>query len=523
LQTWSCSLVGVWGRFAHAVPHVCGKLRWGWGAILKCFTTTLLLSACAVGPDFKSPPPPPISSLTPMPLSNSAVHGPPQVYVQGLDIPRRWWDLFHCEALNSLVARGIERNPDLEAARASLRAADANTQAARGAYFPQVSANAGPSWQKPSPGQAPTPGSGTSPYTISTGQLSISFVPDVFGLTSRRVESLAAQTEAQYFEAEAAYLTLTSKLALAAIEEAAIREEIEFGELNITVATDVLALLKSQMTVNEATRIDVAAQEVTLSQFEQTLQSLRKRLATNRDLMAALTGRFAGEGLPEKFEFVCLRLPAELPLSLPASIVRQRPDVRAAEANMHAATAEVGVAIANRFPQFNLTADAGASAIAMVAGASTPFLFWTIAGSATQTLFDGMSLEQRQRAAEAGLDRSAALYRSTVFAAFQNVADVLQTVEADRKLFVAADRGVKAARVNLDLTRRLLAQRLASVLQVLSAQEMHARTRSAYAQAKAALRADSVLLFQALGGGWNRSSTAGEATRWTTQVTKFVD
>jgi NodT family efflux transporter outer membrane factor (OMF) lipoprotein len=420
------------------------------------------------------------------------------------------------------VARGIERNPDLEAARASLRAADANTQAARGAYFPQVSANAGPSWQKPTPGQAPTPGLGISPYTITTGQLSISFVPDVFGLTSRHVESLAAQTEAQYFELEAAYLTLTSKLALAAIEEASIREEIEFGELNITVATDVLALLRSQMNVSEATRIDVAAQEVTLSQFEQTLQSLRKRLATNRDLMAALTGRFAGEGLPEKFKFVCLHLPAELPLSLPASIVRQRPDVRAAEANMHAATAEVGVAIANRFPQFNLTANAGASAIAMVAGA-TPFLFWTIAGSATQTLFDGMSLEQKQRAAEAGLDRSAALYRSTVFAAFQNVADVLQTIEADRKLFVAADRGVKAASVNLDLTRRLLSQRLASALQVLSAQEMNARTRSAYAQAKAALRADSVLLFQALGGGWNRPSTAGEATRWTTQVTKFVD
>ena len=521
MQTWSCSLVVVWGRFAHAVLHVCRKLRCGWGAILKCFTTTLLLSACTVGPDFRSPPPPPISSLTPMLLSNSAVHGPRQVYVPGLDIPRRWWDLFHCEALNSLVARGIERNPDLEAARASLRAADANTQAARGAYFPQLSANAGPSWQKPSPGQAPTPGLGTSPYTVSTGQLSISFVPDVFGLTRRRVESLVAQTEAQYFEVEAAYLTLTSKLALAAIEEASIREEIKFGELNITVAADVLALLKNQMNVNEATRIDVAAQEVTLSQFEQTLQSLRKRLATNRDLMAALTGRFAGEGLPEKFEFVCLHLPAELPLSLPASIVRQRPDVRAAEANMHSATAEVGVAIGNRFPQFNLTADAGASAIAMVAGASTPFLFWTIAGSVTQTLFDGMSLEQRQRAAEAGLDRSAALYRSTVFAAFQNVADVLQTIEADRKLFVAADRGVKAASVNLDLTRRLLAQRLASALQVLSAQEMHARTRSAYAQAKAALRADSVLLFQALGGGWNSSSTAGEA--WTTQVTKFLN
>jgi NodT family efflux transporter outer membrane factor (OMF) lipoprotein len=522
LQTWSCSLVVVWGRIAlrqrtqKAVLRVCRELRCSGEAILKCVISAALLSACTVGPDFRSPPPPAITSLTPMPLSNSAAQGPRQVYVPGLDIPRRWWELFHCKALNSLVTRGIERSPDLEAARATLRAADANTQAARGAYFPQVTANAGPSWQRPSATQPQLPGLGTSPYTISTAQLSISFVPDVFGLNSRHVESLAAQAEAQYFEVEAAHLTLTSKLALAAIEEASIREESKFGELNITVAADVLALLRRQMNVNEATRIDVASQEVTLSQFEQTLQSLRKRLAGNRDLMAALTGGFAGEGIPEKFEFDCLRLPTELPLSLPASIVRQRPDVRAAEANMHAATAEVGVAIANRFPQFNLTANAGASAIAQVAGAANPFLFWTIAGSAAQTLCDGMSLQQRQRAAEAGLDRSAALYRSTVFAAFQNVADVLQTIDADRKLFAAADSGAKAARDNLQLTRRLLAQRLASVLQVLSAQEMHARARSAHAQAKAALRADAVLLFQALGGGWSRSSDDRNVTSRTT-------
>jgi outer membrane protein TolC len=197
--------------------------------------------------------------------------------------------------------------------------------------------------------------------------------------------------------------------------------------------------------------------------------------------------------------------------------------VRAAEANMHAATAEIGVAIANRFPQFNLTANAGASAIAKLAGASPPFLFWTLAGSAAQTLFDGMSAEQKQRAAEAGLDRSAALYRGTVIAAFQNVADVLQTIEADRQLLVAAARGAKAAQVNLDLTRQLLTQRLVSVLQVLSAQEMFARAKSSHAQAKAAQRADTVLLFQALGGGWDRrrSSDPDRQTRgWTPMLTK---
>jgi NodT family efflux transporter outer membrane factor (OMF) lipoprotein len=479
---------------------------------------------CALGPDFRTPSPPAVTSLSPTALNKAGVSGAEQqAYVRGLDIPRRWWELFHCEPLDSLVALAIQRNPDLEAAQAALRIANANTQAARGGFFPQVGANIGTSSQKPSAVPPLAAGTNTNPYSLATGQLTVSFLPDVFGLNSRRVESLAAQAEAQHFEAEATYLTLTSKLALAAIEEASIREELKSAQVSISVAKDVLALLRKQLDANEVTRVDVTAQEVTLSQFEQTLQSLNKRLATNRDSMAALTGGFAGDGLKEKFEFSCLHLPADLPLSLPATIVRRRPDVRAAEANMHSATSEIGVALANRFPQFNLSANIGASAIAQLV--SPPFLFWTIAGSAAQTLFDGMSAEQKQRAAEAGLDRAAALYRSAVIAAFQNIADVLQTIEADRKAFTSADRGAKAAETNLELTRELLTQRLVSVLQVLSAQEMYARARSSHAQAKAARRADTVLLFQALGGGWeNHTSESGRyASGWKTTLTKAYE
>jgi NodT family efflux transporter outer membrane factor (OMF) lipoprotein len=322
------------------------------------------------------------------------------------------------------------------------------------------------------------------------------------------VESLAAQAEAQRFEVEATYLTLTSKLALATVQEASLRDQIKSAEISIAVAREVLELLKKQLEANESSRIDVATQETALAQFQQQLQLLRKQLTTNRDLMIALTGRLAGQGLIEKFEFACLQLPPDLPLSLPASIVRNRPDVRAAEANMHAATAEIGVAIANRLPQFNLTAGAGtsASAITKLASFSSPLLFWSIAGNAAVTLFDGLTLEQKQRAAEAGLDRAAALYRSAVISAFQNVADVLQAIEADRLLFVAADRGEKAAQTNLDLTRRLLAEGQVSILQVLSAQQLYAQATASKAQAKAARLADTVLLFQALGGGWRNKT-----------------
>jgi NodT family efflux transporter outer membrane factor (OMF) lipoprotein len=446
-----------------------------------------------------------------------------QAFVQGLDIPQRWWELFHCGELDALVTRAIAVNPDLDAARAAVRIADAATRAAQGSFFPQVGANLQSSTQKLSAAQAQAAGTTTSPYSLSTGQLTVSYMPDVFGLNARQVESLAAQAEAQRFELEAAYLTLTSKMALAAIEEASLRDQIAAAEISIKVGTDVLAVLKKQLDAKEATRIDVASQEVTLSQFQQALHGLHKRLATNRDLIIALTGGFAGEGLRQEVHFSCLHLPSELPLSLPSSVVRMRPDVRAAEANMHAATAEIGVAIANRLPQFNLTADAGASAstIAKIASGVSPFLFWSVLGSAALTLFDGMTSAQKQRAAEAGLDRSAALYRGTVIAAFQNIADVLQAIEVDRQQVMAAEAGAKAAQVNLDLTRQLLGQRQANALQVLSAQQMYAQARSSYAEAKAAQRTDTVMLFQALGGGGYPSREA--APTWRTSVARIVD
>ncbi len=431
-----------------------------------------------------------------------------QAYVKELDIPQQWWSLFRCKPLNRITTRAIETNADVEAAQAAVRIANANTEAARGSFFPQVGASLGSSTQKPSAAQVQSVGgASTAPYSLSTGQLSVSYMPDIFGLTRRQVESLAAQEEAQHFELEAVYLTLTSKLALAAVQEASLREQIKSSEQSIDIARDVLSLLQKQLDANEASRVDVATQEAALAQFEQQLAALQKQLGANRDLMIALTGHFAGEGLPEKFDFACLRLPYDLPLSLPSSIVQNRPDLRAAEANMHSATAQIGVAIANRLPQFNLTAGGGtsASAIAKLASFSSPLLFWSLAGNAAVTLFDGMTSQQKQRAAEAGLDQAAALYRSAVIVAFQNIADVLQGIEADRRSYIAALRGEKAAVSNLEMTRRLLAEGQTNMLQVLTAQQLYAQATSAKAQAKAARLADTVMLFQALGGGWKNA------------------
>ncbi len=465
------------------------------------------MGGCTVGPDYRAPPPPDISSLTP-----SRLNGPTaQAYIKGKEIPQQWWELFHCKPLNAIVTRAIAGNPDLDAARAAVRVANANKEAARGGFFPQIGANFGNSYQKPSATQAQVAGSTTSPYSLSTGQITVSYMLDVFGLTRRQVELLEAQTEAQQFELEAAYLTLTSKLAQAAVQEASLREQIKSNELSIMIAHEVLVVLRRQLDFREASLVDVATQETELAQLEQQLEALKKQFGATRDLMIALTGRLAGEGLAEEFNFECLRLPQDLPLSLPSSIVRHRPDVRAAAANVHSATADVGVAIANRLPQFTLVANGGASgtAISKLASLSSPLLFWSLAGNAAATLFDGLTSEQKQRAAEAGLDRAAALYRSAIITAFQNVADVLHAIDADGRAFLAASRGEQAAQLNLEMTRKLLNQGQASILQVLTAQQQHAQAALAKSQTTAARLNDTVMLFQALGGGWKRTGPVG--------------
>jgi NodT family efflux transporter outer membrane factor (OMF) lipoprotein len=490
------------GHWPDTLKHKCERHRaiqkkW---PVIAWVIAGWLLGGCAVGPDFRRPSEPAIASLTPTRLSGPTA----QKFVRGLGIPQKWWEVFRCRPLNAITARAIAGNPDLEAARATVRIANANTEAARGSFFPQIGANLGGSAQKSAAAQIQATGGAVTPYSLTSGQVTVSYMLDVFGLNRRQVESLEAMAEAQQLELEAAYLTLTSRLAQAAVQEASLREQIKSIETSSGIAREVLAVLKRQLDFREASLVDVATQEAELARLEGQLEALRKQFGANRDLIIALTGRLAGEGLAEEFDFSCLKLPPDLPLSLPSSIVRRRPDVRAAEAKMHAATAEIGVAIANRLPKFDLTANAGAStsAITKLASLSSPLFFWSLAGNAALTLFDGLTNEQKQRAAEAGLDRAAALYRSAVVTAFQNVADVIHAIDADGRAFLAASRGEEAAKLNVEMTRRLLDRGQASMLQVLTAQQQLAQAALSKSQATAARLADTVLLFQALGGGW---------------------
>jgi NodT family efflux transporter outer membrane factor (OMF) lipoprotein len=487
----------------------------------------LALPSC-VGPDFELPKAPEIASFTPdrLPARNTA-DGKTQRLEPGSRLPADWWALFHSRALNALVERALRDNPNVDSARAALRVAQANVYAEVGQLFPLASGSYSATGGKVS-GEVSGPLSSNSPtnvyYTLHTAQLSVSYVPDVWGGTRRQIESLDAAKENQRFMNEAVFLTLTSSVALGAIQEASLRGQTGVTERLIKISKDILEKIKLQKDLGQLTGLDVAGQEALVAQTEATLPPLRKALDQNRDSLTVLSGHLPGEGLPERFEFAALKLPRYLPVSLPSDLIAQRPDVRAAEENMHAACALVGVAIANRLPQFSLNGDLGRSGtqFANLFSNSPAFLFYTGVANASQTIFDGFTLQQRQRAAEAGFDQVAAQYRLAVLTAFQNVADSLYAIRHDTAALQKAILAEEAAKKSLDLTRVQLTEGQVAFPQLLAAQTTYLQASLTVIQAQANRYSDTVALFQALGGGWwNKPAPphAPEPQAWLVSVT----
>jgi NodT family efflux transporter outer membrane factor (OMF) lipoprotein len=463
------------------------------------------LQSC-VGPDFELPKPPEVFAYTPERLPSQLSAGGKTQRIEYSDaLPGEWWTLFRSPALNTLVVRALHDNPNVDAAQAAMRVARANVYAEVGQLFPLAQGNYTVTGGKVSSDvSSPLSVSTAQYFTLHTAQLTVSYVPDVWGGTRRMIENLKAVEENQRFANEATFLTLTSNVALGAVQEASLRGQIAVTERLIKIAKEILGKVRYQFEQGQVSQLDVATQEALVAQTEATLPPLRKALAQNRDSLIVLSGHLPGQGLPERFEFTDLKLPRALPVSLPSDLIAQRPDVRAAEENMHAACALVGVAIANRLPQFQLTGDIGreATLFPLLFNGNPALTFYTGLASATQTLFDGFTLQQRQRAAEAGFDQIAAQYRLTVLTAFQNVADVLYAIRHDTAGLQKALLAETAAAKTLKLTRLQLEQGQVAAPQLLSAQTTYLQTSLAVILAQANRYSDTVALFQALGGGW---------------------
>jgi NodT family efflux transporter outer membrane factor (OMF) lipoprotein len=477
------------------------------GIFLLCAASFALLGGCAVGPDFKSPPAPEVGTYGPTsplaPSGTTNISGSePQHFVSGSDIPGEWWTLFHSKPLNELIELSLSNNPSIKAAQAALKVARENVLAQKGSYYPSIAGSFSAARQKTSQEISPTPNSGALYFSLYTPQLSVSYVPDVFGLNRRTVESLNAQAEQARFALAATHITLSANVAAAAIQEAGLRGQIEATRQLVEINSNMLQTLRKQYTAGYAGRLDVATQESQLAQVAATLPPLLKQLAQQRDSLAALSGRFPGQGPTEQFQLSSLQLPEALPLSLPAQIVAQRPDVRQAEETLHAASADVGIAIANRLPNITLSADAGAMALEAGKMFANGAGFWTLAGSITQPIFQGGALLHKERAARAAYTQAAEQYRSTVLTAFQNVADTLHALQQDANGLSAAGEARDAAKVTLDLAQKQFQTGYAGYVLLLNAQQTYQQALLNLIQAEANRFADTAALFQALGGGW---------------------
>jgi NodT family efflux transporter outer membrane factor (OMF) lipoprotein len=477
----------------------------------------LLVAGCAVGPDFKRPAAPDVTEYTPAPLpaatasTSGLAGGDAQQFLRGRDVSGDWWTLFHSKPLNELIEHSLTNNPDLKAAQAALSVARENVLSQRGAYYPNVAADFSASRQRQSGELAPVPNSNATLFNLFTPQVTVSYVPDVFGLNRRTVESLEAQRQAARFQMIATYNTLTSNVVVTAIQLGSVQMQIEATHELIDINTNILKILRYQLSKGYASGVDVAAQESQLAQVAATLPPLRKQAAQLRDLLAVLAGRFPSESPAGQFELASLQLPQELPVSLPAGLVEQRPDVRQAEANLHAASARIGVAIANRLPNISLTASAGSTALAMNDLFTSGTGFWSVGADLTAPLFQGGALLHQERAAKAAYTQAAEQYRSTVLTAFQNVADTLTALEEDADGLKAAAAAEQAAKVTLDLAQRQWQDGYAGYVALLIAQQSYQQARINLVQAQASRYADTAALFQALGGGWwHREDLAAE-------------
>ncbi|WP_343729571.1 efflux transporter outer membrane subunit [Duganella sp.] len=458
----------------------------------------LLLSGCAAGPDFTRPAAPAVASYTAEPLAGPA----DQRLAAGKEVPAQWWTVFGSEELNQLVDAALQANPELQATDAALRAARETAAAQRGAYLPSADLHLQPSRQRVADTLSSPTASGANLYSLHTAQLNIGYTPDVFGGTRRQVEAADAQTDVARYQREAARLTLAANVVSAAIEEAALHAQLTAMQQLVAQSGRQLDAVRKQKQAGQVGAADVAAQEAALAQVEAQLPPLQKQLAQQHDLLAVLAGHYPSEYIDRHLDFSKLVLAAELPLSVPARLVEQRPDIRAAAAQLQAASAQIGIARAARLPNIALTASMGSSAL----DAGTLFKsgagFWSIGTDLVQPLFRGGALLHQQRAAEAAYDQAAAQYRAAVLTAFQNVADTLHAIDADARALQAAAHAEQAERSSLRMAERQWQLGLSAYPPVLQAGQAWQQATINLIQAKASRYADTVALFQALGGGW---------------------
>lgn len=480
--------------------------------------TMVFVSGCMVGPDFTRPAAPKLSSYTQRPLPGATASaagiagGNSQEFQVGADIPAQWWALFHCPELNQLIVDALQENPNLQAAQAALREARENYQASFGSLYPTLNGSFTANRQKISGAQFGQPGAGGNIYTLYNAQAQVSYNLDLFGGTRRQIEQSRAAVGYQHFQLEGAYLTLTSNVVTTVVQIASLHTQIAAIRDITDAQQKIVDIVRNQFKFGGASQIQLQQQLSQLAQVQTQLPPLRKALAQQQHQLAVLTGRFPSQLTPVNINLDQLTLPGTLPVSLPSKLVEQRPDIRAAQAQLHEASAAIGVATANQLPQITISGDIGSIATHVGDLFSPGGGIWSLAGGLTQPIFDSNELLHKKRAAVAAYDQAAAQYRSTVLTAFQNVADSLRALDDDADSLKVQLAAEQAAKKSYDIEQKQLKAGGISYPTLLQAELSYQQSRVALVQAQAARFADTAALFQSLGGGWWNRKDVAQAT-----------
>jgi len=467
------------------------------------------LAACASDPP-SAPALPSAERYTVEPVAAPAavagVHGgQAQHFVPGPQMPTLWWSLFRSSALDALVQQALAGNPTLERASARLRQAQENLSARSGAtQYPKVDAKLSANRIDVDPQALGVQGLPlNTPFNLYLATVGVSYTFDLFGATRNELAALRSEVDHQRFELEAARLMLAGNVVTAAIREAQLREQIADSDALVALQQRQLTITERLQQLGTAPAVEVSAQRAELARLRATQPELQRQLEQVRHRLAVYVGQAPGNAQLPQFRLADLQLPAELPLALPSELARQRPDIRAAEALLQQASAQVGVATANLYPQLTLSATVGSIGSSnggdLFASGSG---FYLLGASLAQPLFRGGELQARRRAAVAAYEQAGAAYKEVVLQGLQNVADVLRALEADaRRLRERAEAAAQAQRVHDVAAARYQAGGI-SQLALLDAQRQLHNAAIERTQAVADRYVDSAALLQALGGGW---------------------
>lgn len=456
----------------------------------------ITLSGCMVGPNFHPPKAPSIQQYTTKPFA-----GDKQYFVINENIPAQWWTVFHSKSLEHLIAVALQHNPDVQTASAALKIARENFLAQRASLFPYAQANVYPTRQLTAGTLASNLANNDYLYSLQTTQLSIAYVPDVFGLNRRQLEAFKAYEETARFQRQAIRLTIASNVAFVAINEASIRAQLVASKQSVAIVTEQLNLMKQQQSLGQIGLQAIVAQESLLAQIKSNVPVLEKQLAQTRHSLNVLCGHFPSDVLTEPLTLASFHVPSHLPLQMPSVLLEKRPDIRAASAQLHMASAQIGVAIANRLPNVNLSVYGGSNPLTLATLFASGTGYWGVGANMVGVLFDSGALRHKQHAAVASFKAADALYRKVVLSAFQDVADTLTAIEWDTQALNTAKKAQLLANQHLLMVKKQLELGLSNYLEVLNAQLGYQQTSLNLAQSQAIRLADSVALFQAFGGG----------------------